>query len=228
MTVALPPLLRVEKLTPASTRVILEPCAGTGNLVLPLRSVGFEVIASDISDRGCPDCKIADFFDLVRLPAGCDTLLTNPPFYCVEQFVRHALALRRTGSCCCCAWRSWKRDAAPTSWRARTAEPALSIQRGPMMTSVSEHVALNALHARIKTAIADVPAGCHPSHVVSVIVDLLAWLIVRTAMPESIEPLTAEIVRSLYRRVAHYRDQAEKLNQGEFAGPSSSNKETVQ
>ena len=62
--------------------------------MLPLRAAGFEVIASDISDRGCPDCTVADFFDLVQLPADCDTLLTNPPFYCVEQFVRHALALR--------------------------------------------------------------------------------------------------------------------------------------
>jgi hypothetical protein len=90
---ALRALLRVESLGPAGTR-ILEPCAGKGNLVLPLRAAGFEVIASDISDRGCPDCAIADFFDLVQLPVGCDILLTNPPFYCVEQFVRHALSLR--------------------------------------------------------------------------------------------------------------------------------------
>jgi hypothetical protein len=90
--VALPPLLRIEKLLPTATRIV-EPCAGTGNLVIPLRAAGFEVIASDISDRGCPDCAVADFFDLVRLPVGYDTLLTNPPYYCVEEFVRHALAL---------------------------------------------------------------------------------------------------------------------------------------
>ena len=91
--VALPPLLRVEPLGPVGTR-ILESCAGKGSLVVPLRAAGYDVIASDISDRGCPDCAVADFFDLTQLPAGCDSLLTNPPYYCVEQFVRHALTLR--------------------------------------------------------------------------------------------------------------------------------------
>ena len=54
----------------------------------------FEVIAADISDRGCPDCAIADVFDSMRLPDGCDVGVTNPPYYCVERFVRHMLALR--------------------------------------------------------------------------------------------------------------------------------------
>jgi hypothetical protein len=90
---ALTALLRVEMLGPVGTR-ILEPCAGLGNLVLPLRAAGFEVIASDISNRGCPDCTVADFFDRTQLPVGCDVITTNPPFFCVERFVRHALALR--------------------------------------------------------------------------------------------------------------------------------------
>jgi hypothetical protein len=90
---ALHALLKAEHLGPKGTK-IGEFAAGKGNLVVPLRAAGFEVIASDISDRGCPDCAIADFFDLAELPVGCEILLTNPPFYCVERFVRHALALR--------------------------------------------------------------------------------------------------------------------------------------
>ena len=86
-------LLKAERLGSKGAR-ILEPSAGTGNLVVPLRAAGFEVTASDISDRGCPDCAVADFFDLTELPAGCEILLTNPPYYCVEKFVRHALALQ--------------------------------------------------------------------------------------------------------------------------------------
>lgn len=91
--VALQPLLRVEPLGPVGTK-LLEPCAGTGNLVVPLRAAGYDVIASDISARGCPNSTVADFFDLTKLPVGCDILTTNPPYYCVEPFIRHALALR--------------------------------------------------------------------------------------------------------------------------------------
>jgi hypothetical protein len=91
--VALSALLRVEKLGSTGTR-ILEPAAGLGNLVAPLRAAGFEVVASDISDRGCPDCRVVDFFHLDRMPDNCEILLTNPPYGIVEPFVRHALGLR--------------------------------------------------------------------------------------------------------------------------------------
>ena len=94
--VALHALLAVEEpaLRHAGGGKIFEPACGKGNLVTPLRAAGFEVIASDIADRGCPDSTVADFFDITRMPGGCDVLLTNPPFYCVEKFVRHAFTLR--------------------------------------------------------------------------------------------------------------------------------------
>jgi hypothetical protein len=92
------------------------------------------------------------------------------------------------------------------------------------MTSIS-NTALNRLHARLKAAVADLPDDCQPSHVVSVIVDLLAWRIARTVTSQNIEILTTEIARSLHRRVTHHQDQ---VDQAEFVWPSPPDKETVQ
>ena len=89
---ALHTLLRILPLT--TDLQIWEPCAGKGNLVEVLRRRGFSVVASDIVDRGCPDCDRADFFDICELPTGCQIILTNPPYQWVEKFVRHALELR--------------------------------------------------------------------------------------------------------------------------------------
>ena len=89
---ALHALLKVLPL-PTSTR-IWEPCAGTGNLVQVLRARGHRVVASDIADRGCPDCYLTDFFTVRELSLDCEVILTNPPYRWVEKFVRHALELK--------------------------------------------------------------------------------------------------------------------------------------
>lgn len=50
---ALPPLLVSEgKRLP---RTIWEPSCGNGALVLPLRNRGFDVVATDLHEWGCPD-----------------------------------------------------------------------------------------------------------------------------------------------------------------------------
>ena len=110
---ALTALLRVESIGPVGTR-ILEPCAGKGNLVVPLRAAGYEVIASDISDRGCPDCTVADFFRSgpaarwLRHLADQPALLLRPS----NSFATRSPCARGC-SCCCCAWHLWKQGAAP-------------------------------------------------------------------------------------------------------------------
>jgi len=73
---AIPPLLCAEgrKLP----RALWEPACGNGAIVLPLRNRGYEVLASDIVDRGCPDASLLDF--LTDHGRTCAGIITNPPF----------------------------------------------------------------------------------------------------------------------------------------------------
>ena len=68
-----------------------DPAAGCGTIPKVLRSRGIECAASDIVDRGCPDCAVADFFGEHRGTA--EIIISNPPFGVLVEFVDHALAL---------------------------------------------------------------------------------------------------------------------------------------
>lgn len=87
--VAVRALLRCEHLPPR----IWEPAAGKGNIVLPLRAAGHHVLASDLNNRGCPDCMTGFDFLLPTATEPVDAIVTNPPFALATQFV--ALALDR-------------------------------------------------------------------------------------------------------------------------------------
>jgi hypothetical protein len=82
-------LLRVERLP----HWVWEPCAGRGAIVNVLRERGHAVIASDICDYGFPLHFVRDFLTEAKAPAGCDCILTNPPFQIIGEFVAHALDL---------------------------------------------------------------------------------------------------------------------------------------
>lgn len=81
-----------SKLDPSKV-CIWEPCAGTGNVALALRDHGFPVIASDIVARGFNLHFIGDFLEQTKAPAGCNVVLTNPPFKEAQQFAEHAIGL---------------------------------------------------------------------------------------------------------------------------------------
>jgi len=81
-------LLRVEQLPLR----IWEPAAGRGAIVDMLRRRGHTVVASDVVDYGELDF-VADFLTTVLPPAGCRTIITNPPYRIAADFVRHALDL---------------------------------------------------------------------------------------------------------------------------------------
>lgn len=72
----LPPLLAAER--GKLPKRLLEPACGNGALVLPLRNRGFEVVASDIVDRGCPASTVSDFLAYDEWFGG--GVVTNPPF----------------------------------------------------------------------------------------------------------------------------------------------------
>jgi len=82
-------LLKVESLP----RWIWEPAAGRGAIANVLRAAGHEVITSDIGCGGAELDFYADFLTLPVIPAGYETICTNPPFQRVNTFVRHALDL---------------------------------------------------------------------------------------------------------------------------------------
>jgi hypothetical protein len=82
-------LLRVEQLP----HRIWEPAAGKGAIVGVLRDHGHAVLASDVHNYGFPLHFVADFLTQTNMPAGCEAILTNPPYQIVESFIAHALDL---------------------------------------------------------------------------------------------------------------------------------------
>lgn len=78
----------------ALPHVIWEPACGPGSIVGVLRAAGHVVIATDLVDYGCPD-SIArrDFLFEREALAGCECIVTNPPFKNAEAFVERAREL---------------------------------------------------------------------------------------------------------------------------------------
>ncbi len=84
---------------------IWEPCCGDGAMASILAARGYEVVSTDIADRGFGTPGV-DFLTCHTVPQGCRSIVTNPPYgdtgSHVEQsrsptamldFLRHALAL---------------------------------------------------------------------------------------------------------------------------------------
>lgn len=89
-TVAVNALLEIEWLP----ELIWEPACGPGAIVRPLRREGHTVIASDLVDYQCEGQEAGvDFLRLTSAPAGCTTIVSNPPYKIANDFVRRALVL---------------------------------------------------------------------------------------------------------------------------------------
>lgn len=75
-------------------RRLWEPTCGDGAIVNPLRAAGFDVHASDLVDRGCPDSeKGVDFLMPFPVPASIGGIVTNPPFKNAVEFVERSLVI---------------------------------------------------------------------------------------------------------------------------------------
>lgn len=70
--------------------VIWEPACGEGHISEVLKFNGYQVISTDLHDRGYGD-GIEDF--LTSEGKECDMIITNPPFSHAEEFIRKCLSL---------------------------------------------------------------------------------------------------------------------------------------
>ncbi|GAA5073574.1 hypothetical protein N0B44_15690 [Roseibacterium beibuensis] len=57
---------------------VWEPAAGGGHMVYELRAAGFDVVASDVVDRGWPGVDLRSFYQFDAAPAPVQ--VTNPPY----------------------------------------------------------------------------------------------------------------------------------------------------
>ena len=85
-------LLSVETFTGP----IWEPACGAGHLSKELEAAGYDVVSTDLVDRGYGEAGV-DF--LMEWQGRAPNIVTNPPFKLAEQFVERALALA-TGKIC--------------------------------------------------------------------------------------------------------------------------------
>lgn len=71
---------------------IWECACGDGAMARVIAGAGLPLISTDLVDRGYGKARI-DFLMEPSLPAGCESIVTNPPFRLATQFVEHALDL---------------------------------------------------------------------------------------------------------------------------------------
>jgi len=73
---------------------ILEPCCGDGAMSEVIKAYGYQVISSDIVDRGYGSA--VDFLDIRERH---DNIVTNPPFNIAEELLLHALNIANYKVC---------------------------------------------------------------------------------------------------------------------------------
>ena len=69
---------------------VYEPACGMGHIGKILEEYGYTVKAIDICYRGYGEEREVDFFSL-------EDIVTNPPYFCASEFLRHALEISGEG-----------------------------------------------------------------------------------------------------------------------------------
>lgn len=83
-------LLEVERFF----HTIWEPACGEGHITEVLLEKGYDVISSDIVNRGYEKQTFTiDFFDAVCKPRNSRDIITNPPYAQAKEFVEHSLEI---------------------------------------------------------------------------------------------------------------------------------------
>ncbi|WP_250881502.1 NAD(P)-dependent oxidoreductase [Streptococcus equi] len=69
---------------------IYEPACGMGHIGKVLEEYGYKVKATDICYRGYGEEREVDFFTVTE---NILDIVTNPPYFCASEFLRHALEI---------------------------------------------------------------------------------------------------------------------------------------
>lgn len=86
-TCAIEALIRIE--SARIPRTIWEPACGDGAIVKPLLAAGYNVIATDLLDRGCGTGGI-DYLT-APVPSLAKGIITNPPYRIAQAFLTKAI-----------------------------------------------------------------------------------------------------------------------------------------
>lgn len=89
-------LLEKERFAP----LIWEPACGEGHISEVLKDWGYDVISSDIINRGYKDTLTIDFlkYSLTKTPIYYGDIITNPPYKYAKEFVEKALEVVPEGN----------------------------------------------------------------------------------------------------------------------------------
>lgn len=70
---------------------VWECACGEGHISERLKCFGFDVVSSDLVNRGYGEVK--DFLSATEMPNECQCIITNPPYKYTLAFIKHALVL---------------------------------------------------------------------------------------------------------------------------------------
>ena len=76
---------------------VWECACGGGHLSKVLLEKGYDVLSSDIFDRGCPNTKIINFLEILESDFNDRDIITNPPYKYAQEFVEQALKISKGG-----------------------------------------------------------------------------------------------------------------------------------
>ena len=81
------------------TQTVWEPCVGKGHIATVLSQQGYNVVCTDIIDRGYPKTEIRDFLSVQEQGGGenKNDIVTNPPYKLATTFVKKALDISAVG-----------------------------------------------------------------------------------------------------------------------------------
>lgn len=85
----------MERLQVSKDAIIYECACGAGNLSIELESMGYNVLSTDLIDRGYGTPGI-DFLQVKSIPDNC-IILTNPPYKYTSKFIEHSMDLLTMG-----------------------------------------------------------------------------------------------------------------------------------